>query len=122
MAANSENTRCPALTGAEGQPRAKQAALPLGVCNEQVLPPEGKICSELCRNAQRLVETANPAPYEQVTDCNTKYIHWRPHARRNMVPLDPDRFSINQDAMVRLIGWAGNMTLSNGFLQGVLTS
>ena len=24
--------------------------------------------------------------------------------------------------MVRLIGWAGNMTLSNAFLQGVLTS
>jgi len=53
---------------------------------------------------------------------NTKYIHWRPHARRNMVPLDPDRFSVNQDAMIRLIGWAGNMTLSNAFLQGVLTA
>lgn len=51
---------------------------------------------------------------------NTKYIHWRPHARRNMVPLDPDRFSVNQDAMVKLIGWAGNMTLSNSFLQGIL--
>lgn len=51
---------------------------------------------------------------------NTKYLHWRPHARRNMVPLDPDRFSINQDAMVKLMGWAGNMTLSNAFLQGVL--
>ncbi len=53
---------------------------------------------------------------------NTKYLHWRPHARRNMVPLDPDRFSVNQDAMVRLIGWAGNMTLSNAFLQGVLSA
>lgn len=53
---------------------------------------------------------------------NTKYIHWRPHARRNMVPLDPDRFSVNQDAMIRLIGWAGNMTLSNAFLQGVLVA
>ena len=53
---------------------------------------------------------------------NTKYIHWRPHARRNMVPLDPDRFSVNQDAMVKLMGWAGNMTLSNAFLQGVLTA
>jgi hypothetical protein len=53
---------------------------------------------------------------------NTKYIFWRPHARRNMVPLDPDRFSVNQDAMVRLIGWAGNMTVSNSFLQGVLTA
>jgi hypothetical protein len=51
---------------------------------------------------------------------NTKYIHWRPHARRNMVPLDPDRFSVNQDALVKLIGWAGNMTLSNSFLQGIL--
>jgi hypothetical protein len=53
---------------------------------------------------------------------NTKYLHWRPHARRNMVPLDPDRFSVNQDAMIRLIGWAGNMTLSNAFLQGVLVA
>jgi len=51
---------------------------------------------------------------------NTNYIHWRPHAARNMVPLDPDRFSVNQDAMVRLLGWAGNMTLSNAFLQGLL--
>lgn len=53
---------------------------------------------------------------------NTNYIHFRPHARRNMVPLDPDRFSVNQDAMVRILGWAGNMTLSNAFLQGLLTT
>lgn len=51
---------------------------------------------------------------------NTNYLHWRPHAQRNMVPLDPDRFSVNQDAMVRLLGWAGNMTISNAFLQGVI--
>jgi hypothetical protein len=60
------------------------------------------------------------APSNTMYFLNTKYIHWRPHARRNMVPLDPDRFSVNQDAMVKLIGWAGNMTLSNAFLQGVL--
>lgn len=53
---------------------------------------------------------------------NTNYIHFRPAANRNMVPLDPDRFSVNQDAMVRLLGWAGNLTLSNAFLQGVLTT
>lgn len=52
---------------------------------------------------------------------NTNYIHFRPHAQRNMVPLDPDRFSVNQDAMVRLLGWAGNMTISNAFLQGLIT-
>lgn len=62
------------------------------------------------------------APASTMYFLNTKYIHWRPHSRRNMVPLDPDRFSVNQDAMVRLIGWAGNMTLSNAFLQGVLTA
>lgn len=53
---------------------------------------------------------------------NTNYLHFRPHAARNMVPLDPDRFSVNQDAMVRLLGWAGNLTISNSFLQGVLTT
>jgi hypothetical protein len=53
---------------------------------------------------------------------NTNYLHFRPHSQRNMVPLDPDRFSINQDAMVRLLGWAGNMTISNSFLQGVITT
>lgn len=53
---------------------------------------------------------------------NTNYLYWRPHRDRNMVPLDPDRFSVNQDAMVKLIGVAGNMTASNCFLQGVLTT
>ena len=60
-------------------------------------------------------------PANTVYSLNTNYIHWRPHADRNMVPLDPDRFATNQDAMVKLIGWAGNATLSNAFLQGVLT-
>ena len=60
------------------------------------------------------------APANTMYFLNTKYLHWRPHSKRNMVPLDPDRFSVNQDAMVKLIGWAGNMTLSNSFLQGVL--
>jgi hypothetical protein len=61
-------------------------------------------------------------PSTQMYFLNTKYLHWRPHARRNMVPLDPDRFSVNQDAMIRLLGWAGNFTVSNSFLQGVLTA
>ena len=62
------------------------------------------------------------APSNTMYMLNTKYLHWRPHARRNMVPLDPERFSVNQDAMVKLIGWAGNMTLSNAFLQGILSA
>ena len=51
---------------------------------------------------------------------NTNFIHFRPHTDRNMVPLDPDRFAVNQDAMVKLIAFAGNMTLSNASLQGVM--
>lgn len=60
------------------------------------------------------------APTNHMYFLNTRYIHWRPHSARNMVPLNPDRFAVNQDAMVKLIAWAGNMTLSNAFLQGVL--
>jgi hypothetical protein len=36
-----------------------------------------------------------------------------------MVPLDK-RNSLNQDASVEFIVFAGNMTLSNAFLQGVI--
>lgn len=50
---------------------------------------------------------------------NTQYIHWRPHRDRNMVALDSVN-SINQDAMVKFIVFAGNMTLSNAMLQGVI--
>lgn len=50
---------------------------------------------------------------------NTDYIKYRPSSRRNMVPLDTVS-SINQDASVKLVVWAGNMSLSNAQLQGVL--
>lgn len=62
------------------------------------------------------------APSSTMYFVNSKYLFYRPHADRNCVALDPDRFSVNQDAMVRLIGWAGNMTLSNAALQGVLVA
>lgn len=51
---------------------------------------------------------------------NTDYLYMRPHTKREYVPLSPDRFSTNQDAMVKLIGWAGNMTTSGRKFQGVL--
>jgi len=52
---------------------------------------------------------------------NTKYIHWRPHRSRNMVPLSPNkRYAVNQDAEVQLIGWAGNLTTSGSQFQGRL--
>ena len=40
------------------------------------------------------------APANTMYFLNTNYIFYRPHRDRNMVPLDPDRFSVNQDAMV----------------------
>jgi len=50
---------------------------------------------------------------------NTKYIKWRPHAQRNMVPLSPNRrYAINQDAEVQILAWAGNLTSSGAQFQG----
>lgn len=53
---------------------------------------------------------------------NTDYIHYRPHARRNFVVDEQDRVPVNQDAMAKIMLWAGNMTMSNAQLQGVLTA
>lgn len=50
---------------------------------------------------------------------NTKYIHYRPHANRNMVPLSPNRrYATNQDAEVQILAWAGNLTTSGAQFQG----
>jgi hypothetical protein len=51
---------------------------------------------------------------------NTNYLHWRPHADRNMVPIGGERMAVNQDAIVKLIGWAGNLTCSGARYQAVL--
>ena len=59
-------------------------------------------------------------PVNHMYFLNTKYIHFRPHKDRNFVPLGGERFAVNQDAIVKLIVWGGNMTLSCGRLQGVL--
>jgi hypothetical protein len=52
---------------------------------------------------------------------NTDYLHWRPHAKRNVVPLTK-RMSTNQDATVLPVVWAGNLTCSNCARQGVITA
>ena len=52
---------------------------------------------------------------------NTKFLKWRPHASRNMVPLSPNRrYAINQDAEVQILAWAGNLTCSGAQFQGRL--
>jgi hypothetical protein len=50
---------------------------------------------------------------------NTKYLYFRPHASRNMVPLSPNkRYAINQDAEVQILAFAGNITASGLQFQG----
>lgn len=52
---------------------------------------------------------------------NTKFVSYRPHRDRNMVPLSPNRrYAVNQDAEVQILGFAGNMTCSGAQYQGRL--
>lgn len=51
---------------------------------------------------------------------DTKYIFFRPHKDRNFVPIGGERQAVNQDAIVKLIGWAGNLCTSGSEFQGVL--
>lgn len=53
---------------------------------------------------------------------NTDYLFFRPHADRNFVAIGGERQSVNQDAVVKLIGWAGNMTCSGSQFNGVLSA
>jgi hypothetical protein len=62
------------------------------------------------------------APTNQMYFLNSKYLMFRPHKDRNFVPIGDDRQSSNQDAMVKLIGFMGNVTMSNAALQGVLVA
>lgn len=60
------------------------------------------------------------APSTHAYFLNTKYLRFTSHRDRNFVPIGEDREPVNQDAMIKLIGWAGNLCCSNRFLQGVL--
>lgn len=62
------------------------------------------------------------APTSTMYFLNTDYIYFRPATGRFFEPLGDDRFAVNQDAMVKLIGFAGNMTVSNRRLQAVLSA
>ena len=64
----------------------------------------------------------NQEPANRMYFLNTNYIFLRPHKERNFVPIGGERQSINQDAVVKLYGWAGNLTASNSSLQGLLTN
>lgn len=59
-------------------------------------------------------------PENKIYFLNTDYIYLRNHKERNMKVIGGERMSVNQDALYKIIGWAGNMTMSNAALQGVL--
>lgn len=59
-------------------------------------------------------------PAKHMYFLNTDYIYLRSHKDRNMKVIGGERLAINQDALYKIIGWAGNMTMSNAAVQGVL--
>jgi hypothetical protein len=62
----------------------------------------------------------NDATANHMWFLNTKYIMFRPHADRNFVPIGGERQAVNQDAVVKLIGFAGNLCSSGPQFCGVL--
>jgi hypothetical protein len=60
------------------------------------------------------------ADAEDMYFLNTKYLHFRPHSKRNMVPIGKKRVAVNQDAAVEILGFAGNLTCSGAKFQGRL--
>lgn len=60
-------------------------------------------------------------PNKHMYFLNTKYLKLRPHKDRDFKLIgDRNRVAINQDAIYAIIGWAGNLTMNNAQLQGVL--
>ena len=59
-------------------------------------------------------------PEDKMYFLNTNYIYLRSHKDRDMKVIGGERMAVNQDAIYKIVGWAGNMTMSNAALQGVL--
>ena len=59
-------------------------------------------------------------PSKHMYFINTNYLYLRPHKDRNFKVIGGERMAVNSDAIYKIIGWAGNLTMSNAALQGVL--
>lgn len=63
------------------------------------------------------------APANQMYFLNTDFLRLRTFPGRDWDMLKPDdRVPVDQDAIVKILVWGGNMTASNLFLQGVLSA
>jgi len=70
---------------------------------------DGGIGSSTYSNDANSAYTGNAAG---MWGLNTDFIFFRPHRDRNFVPIGGERQAVNQDAVVKLIGFAGNITSS----------
>lgn len=113
MMANSVELRCPALYK-RGRTIPSQAGVlvTLGVCREHVPSPEGKICSELHRNMQRLTEMVSPLALvvPGVTTCSEIVTT----TLRNRTGELADNMSRNNAALLRLTRRGNLKTFSGG--------
>ena len=65
--------------------------------------------------------TPTAVPTSQAYFLTTKFMYYRPHSARNMVALSPNqRYSVNQDAAVQILAWAGNLTSAGLQFQGTM--
>jgi hypothetical protein len=74
------------------------------------------------RNADVVLDggSGGQAPANSIYFLNTNYLFWRPMSGMDVYRVGSDREPTNQDAMIRIIGWKGNMTVSNSSLPGLL--
>ena len=87
----------------------------------------GGMAADVCmgggvNGAVNTAGTSGGATSAHMWALNTDYIFFRPHRDRNFVPIGGERQSVNQDAIVKLIGWAGNITSSGPQFSGVLVA
>lgn len=61
---------------------------------------------------------ACPASHMYFVDHSKTYLVV--HKERNMEPLGADRYAVDQDGVVKIMGWAGNLCVSNMRNQGVI--
>lgn len=70
-------------------------------------------------NVPVVYEDSSGIPANHMYFLNDEYLFQRYSPKRDFQPLENVQ-SINQDATVQLIAWAGNLTTSNASLQGIL--
>ena len=80
---------------------------------------KGGMISMKYKTSDVFFDSSGGIPAQHAYFLNTNYMDLVVHRDANITMLD-DVESINQDALVKMIIWQGNLAISNRFLQGVL--